>query len=107
MTRAGPRGATEELMPSQEERTISLPPEQARYIDTLVASGAYESVSEVVQAGLDALLQQEETVEKWLREEVLPVAADMEADPGRAIPAEQVFAEIRALHEERLKNRRS
>ena len=33
-------------MPSPEERTFSLPVEQADYIDTLVASGSYASGSE-------------------------------------------------------------
>lgn len=37
-------------------------------------------------------------VERWLREEVVPVAAAMQDDPSRAIPAAQVFDEIRAMH---------
>jgi antitoxin ParD1/3/4 len=74
-------------MPSAEKRTVSLPVEQADYIDSLVASGAYATASEVVRAGL--------------REEVVPVAAAMQDDPGRAIPAGEVFAEIRALHAKR------
>lgn len=42
-------------------------------------------------------------IERWLREEAVPVAAAMQAKPSRAIPAEQVFSEIRALHAERMK----
>lgn len=91
-------------MSSADKRTISLPAEQARYIDALVASGAYASASEVVRAGLRALQERDAAVERWLREEVVPVAAAMQADPGRGIPAEQVFAEIRALHVQRLKD---
>ena len=91
-------------MPSADKRTISLPAEQARYIDALVASGAYASASEVVRAGLRALQERNAAVERWLREEVVPVAAAMQADPGRGIPAEQVFAEIRALHAQRPKD---
>jgi antitoxin ParD1/3/4 len=85
-------------MPSAEKRTVSLPVEQADYIDSLVASGAYATASEVVRAGLRALQERDAAVERWLREEVVPVAAAMQDDPGRAIPADQVFAEIRALH---------
>ena len=89
---------------SSDKRTISLPPEQARYIDALVASGAYATASEVVRAGLRALRERDAAVERWLRDEVVPVAAAMQADPGRGIPAEQVFADIRALHAQRLKD---
>ena len=38
-----------------QKRTISLPAEQASFIDAQVASGAYASASEVVRAGLRAL----------------------------------------------------
>ncbi len=89
-------------MPSSEKRTFSLPTEHASYIDALVTSGAYATASEVVRAGLRALQERDVAVERWLRDEVVPVATAMQADPSRAIPAEQVFAGLRALHAERL-----
>lgn len=92
-------------MPASDKRTVSLPPEQSRYIDTLVASGAYATASEVVRAGLRALQERDAAVERWLRGEVVPVAAAMRADPGRSIPASQVFAGIRDLHAQRRKGR--
>ena len=85
-----------------ENRTFSLPPEQAEYIDHLVSTGAYATGSEVLRAGLVALKERDAAVERWLREEVVPVAVAMDADPSLAIPAEDVFAAIRALHAERL-----
>jgi antitoxin ParD1/3/4 len=91
-------------MPATGKRTFSLPAEQASYIDALVASGAYATASEVVRAGLRALQERDAAVQRWLREEVVPVAAAMQADPRRGIPADQVFAEIRALHAQRLKD---
>jgi antitoxin ParD1/3/4 len=90
-------------MPSAEKRTVSLPVEQADYIDGLVASGAYATASEVVRAGLRALQERDAAVERWLREEVVPVAAAMQDDPGRAIPAAQVFDEIRQMHAKQLR----
>ena len=45
-------------------------------------------------------------VERWLREEVVRICDAMQADPGRAIPAAQVFATIRARHADRLTKRR-
>lgn len=91
-------------MPSPDKRTISLPAEQASYIDTLVASGTYATASEVVRAGLRALQERDSAVERWLQNEVVPVAAAMQAEPGRAIPAERVFADLRALHAQQLKD---
>ena len=93
-------------MPSPDKRTFSLPVEQASYIDTLVDSGAYASGSEVVRAGLRALQERDAAVESWLRQEVVGVCDAMRSDPRRAIPAEQVFATIRARHADRLKKKR-
>lgn len=90
-------------MPSPEKRTFSLPAEQAGYIDALVESGAYASGSEVVRAGLRALQERDTAVERWLREEVATTYDAMQADPGRAIPADEVFAAVRAHHADRVK----
>lgn len=91
-------------MAASHKRTFSLPGEQAKYIDDLVASGAYATSSEVIRAGLRALQERDAAVERWLREEVVPVAAAMQAEPGRAVSADKVFGEIRALHARRQKN---
>ena len=88
-----------------EKRTVSLPPEHAAFIDRLVASGAYATVSEVVRAGLRALQERDAAVERWLREEVAPAHDAMQADPGRAVGIDAVFDDIRARHAERLKAR--
>src|ERR1700704_2798102 len=90
-------------MSSAEKRTFSLPVEQASYIDSLVASGTYASASEVVRAGLRALQERDAAVERWLREEVVPVYDAMQADPARGIPAGEVMESIRTRHAERLK----
>ncbi|MTJ83969.1 MAG: type II toxin-antitoxin system ParD family antitoxin [Telmatospirillum sp.] len=90
-------------MPAAEKRTFSLPSEQAAYIDRLVASGTYATSSEVIRAGLRALQERDAAVERWLREEVVPVAAAMQANPHQAIPAETVFGKVRALHARRVK----
>ncbi len=90
-------------MAAAEKRTVSLPAEQAGYIDALVARGAYASASEVVRAGLRALQERDAAVERWLREEVAPVYDAMQADPSRAIPAEAVLETVRARHARRLK----
>ena len=89
-----------------EKRTITLEAEHIDFIDAKVAAGAYGSASEVVQAGLEALQDRDAAIERWLREEVVPTYERMKADPSSAIPAEQVFAELRAHHQERMKAKR-
>ena len=93
-------------MPIVEKRTISLPSMQARYIDALVESGTYASASEVVRAGLRALQERDAVVERWLRDEVIPVYDAMQADPSRGIAPDQVLAAMRAHHADHVdKNR--
>jgi antitoxin ParD1/3/4 len=85
-------------MTASAKRTFSLPREQADYIEELVDSGAYASASEVVRAGLRALRERDAAVDKWLRDEVVPIAVAMQSDPTRALTADDVFGNIRKLH---------
>jgi len=91
-------------MATIEKRTISLPTEHTAFIDAKVASGAYASASEVIRAGLRALKERDEAVERSLKEEVAPVYDAMAADPNRGIPGETVFAGIRDHHAKRLRD---
>jgi antitoxin ParD1/3/4 len=90
-------------MPAVEKRTISLPADQARYVDELVAAGGYASASEVIRAGLRALQERDSAVERWLREEVASVYDAMQVDPGRALAADRVGEALQAHHAARLK----
>ncbi len=89
-----------------EKRTISLPPDQASYIDAQVSSGLYASASEVVRAGLRALQERDAVVERWLQAEVGPAYDAMQANPSRAVPGEKVLKNLRGHHEKRLKDQR-
>jgi antitoxin ParD1/3/4 len=91
-------------VPTIEKRTISLPKEQARYIDSLVESGGYASASEVVRAGLRALQERDAAVERWLIDEVVPLYDAMHENPGRGRSAQQVAEKLRTHHEMRTKN---
>ncbi len=93
-------------MSTVEKRTVSLPADQARYMDELVAAGGYVSASEVVRAGLRALRERDAAVERWLHDEVAPVYDAMQVEPGRALSADQVGAALQAHHAARLKARR-
>src|SRR5690606_7920539 len=92
-----------ENMATTVKRTISLSREQADFLDTKVGIGGYASASEVVRAGLRALKERDEAVERWLREEVAPVYDAMLASPSRARPAKQVFKALHKHHQQRTK----
>lgn len=89
-------------MATTEKRAFDLPPEQSDYIDHLVKSGTYASANDVISASLSALQTQQESLERWLREDVAPVYDAMKENPNRAIPAETVFARLRAHHDTRV-----
>ncbi len=93
-------------MAAVEKRTVSLPAEQASYIDAQVATGTYASASEVVRAGLRALQERDAAVERWLREEVVLTYDAMQTDPSRAIPATRVLQNLREHHAKRLRAKR-
>ena len=54
--------------------------------------------AEVVRAGLRALQERDQAVERWLREEVVPAHDAMTADLARGLSAQAVFDDIRAHH---------
>jgi antitoxin ParD1/3/4 len=89
-------------MSTIERRTISLPPEHAAFIDKKVASGSYASASEVIRAGLRALQERDEAIERWLREDVAPIFDRMKSKPSSAVLAPKAFAAARA----RIKSRK-
>lgn len=88
------------------KRTFSLPTEQAVYIDSKVESGAYASSSEVIRAGLRALQERDAAVERWLRDEVVPVHDAMKANPERKLSSKSVLSEVRARYAPKRKARR-
>jgi antitoxin ParD1/3/4 len=88
-------------MPSSEETTVTLPAFEVERIDALVKSGAYSSAGEVVHEALAALEERNVTMDKWLREEVVPVYDAYQADPSRGLTAEEVFNALRAHHDTR------
>jgi antitoxin ParD1/3/4 len=93
-------------MSTVKKRTFSLPTEHAAYIDRKVSSGAYASGSEVVRAGLRALQERDDAVERWLRDEVAPTYDAIKAGSEKLHPAKSVFAEARARFSSRGKARR-
>ncbi|MBL8596692.1 MAG: type II toxin-antitoxin system ParD family antitoxin [Devosia sp.] len=87
-------------MPKVVKRTFSLTEEQAKFIDSMVESGGFATGSEVVRDGLRAMQEYEAAIERWLHEEVVPTLRELDADPSRARPVDEVFAELYAEIEE-------
>lgn len=81
--------------------SIALGTHYEKFVKELVDEGRYNNVSEVVRAGLRMLEDHEAGRERWIRDELPGRLAAHKADPGSAIPADEVFAEIEALHKVR------
>jgi len=82
-------------MPGTEKRTISLPVEQAAFIDEKVRAGDYASVSEVVRAGLRELKARDAAIERWLEEDVARAYDLAREDPDRAMTLDAAFEKLR------------
>lgn len=77
-------------MRSTQQFSITLPNEMAATVKAKLAAGEYATESEVIRDGLRALLARDRAMEGWLREQVLPTAHALKADPGRALSPTQV-----------------
>lgn len=78
--------------------TVTLGELQKR-VEARVNSGAYASASEVLRAAVRALDREEGAFNDWLRQQI---AVSM-SDPRPSEPAEAVFRELRAHHDQRLR----
>jgi putative addiction module CopG family antidote len=81
-------------MRTTQQFSITLPNEMAELIRTKVASGEYASESEVIRDGLRTLAARDRAIEAWLRDEVVPAAEALRAEPARALTPEQVRAHL-------------
>jgi antitoxin ParD1/3/4 len=80
-------------VPQAETRSVALPPEQARYIDALVASGEYDSSNAVVLAALRAFQAREDALARWVKLQVVPVLGALQ--PNRDWAVEELVSAVR------------
>lgn len=74
---------------------VSLTPELEHFVSSKVASGRYQSASEVVREGLRLLEQREVTKQAALEEVRRKIAVGLEqADRGELFDGEEVFREL-------------
>ena len=83
-------------MPAVERMTITMPAELAETLRQTVAGGEYASTSEVVRDALREWTRRRDVERQDL--EALRVAIRAGLDSGPALPADQVFAELRARY---------
>jgi putative addiction module CopG family antidote len=88
-------------MRSTQQFSITLPNEMADLVKTKVAAGEYATESEVIRDGLRSLLARERAMEAWLREQIIPAAQALKADPSRALSAGQVREHLAAKRRSR------
>lgn len=79
-----------------ERMTITMPAELAETLRQTVAGGEYASASEVVREALRDWTRNRDAERREL--EALRAAIKAGLDSGPAIPADQVFAELRARY---------
>lgn len=72
--------------------------EQQSSVDRRLASGEYESASDVVRAGIRALDREDALRDEAMREKIRSSLADPRPD----IPAEDVFERLRAHHRDQV-----
>jgi antitoxin ParD1/3/4 len=87
----------DDSMRTSKPLTVTLGRQQT-LVDARLASGAYESASEVIRAGLRALDREEAALNDIMREKILEAMNDPRPD----IPAKEVFDRLRASHAEQL-----
>ncbi|WP_338524010.1 type II toxin-antitoxin system ParD family antitoxin [Pseudomonas batumici] len=83
-------------MRSTQQMSITLPLEMAAAVKAKVTTGEYATESEVIRDGLRALLARDRAIEEWLRDQVIPAAVALKADPGRALSTDQVREHLAA-----------
>jgi antitoxin ParD1/3/4 len=84
-------------MRNTQQFSITLPNEMAKQIEKKVESGAYASVSEVVREGIRTLLDRDISLEKWLKEEVVPGIEEYRANPSAGIPSNKIKQRVREM----------
>ena len=85
-------------MPIRSSMNVSLTPELEQFVQSRVASGRYQTASEVVREGLRLLEEREQARETALNELRAKIRRGVEqADRGELLDGDSVFEEIGQL----------
>lgn len=72
-----------------EPMTITLSPEISRRVRRKIDENGYVDAEDVIQDALDALEPNDPELERWLREEVVPVCKELDRDPTQVLTLEE------------------
>lgn len=87
-----------ESMPMRTSLNVSLTPELEQFVQSRLASGRYQTASEVIREGLRLLEEREQAREAALEELRAKIRrGGKQADRGELLNGEAVFEEIRQL----------
>ncbi len=75
---------------------VNLPADLAEAMRLKVEAGEYASAEDMLQAGIRSLLERDDSLETWLREDVVAGHAEYLADPTKALQADDVLPHLRA-----------
>jgi len=84
---------------------VTLPPDLAEAMRLKVEAGEYGSAEEMLEAGIRSLLERDDSLEKWLREDVVAGHAEYLADPAKAIQAHDVLSHLQGRRARNLPSR--
>ena len=83
-------------MADRHQLSVTLPDDLAARVRARVASGEYASESDVVAEALRTLQDREQTVEQWLRTEVVQAYDELEADSASGLSLDEVRESLAA-----------
>jgi len=86
-----------------EPMTITLSPEISRRVRRKIDENGYVDAEDVIQDALDALEPNDPELERWLREEVVPVCEELDRDPGQVLTLDESGEALKAEYARFLK----
>lgn len=90
-------------MAQQPVVKITLSEEALEFVRLKVASGEYQSESDVLAKSLEYLREEDEDRKRFEQEEVIPAHDELMSDLSSAIPLHQVRHNLEAARRQRLK----
>jgi Arc/MetJ-type ribon-helix-helix transcriptional regulator len=81
-------------MSALKEMQITLPADLAARVREKMDTGQYASESELIAESLAVLEDRDAEIEDWLINDVKPAIDRWTADPSRAIPLDEAFANL-------------